>query len=77
MKLFVVLLASIAWIVQAQAVSMSEAYRACYSDVRKLCPNLGHGTKMQVCLNVHFVQLSPSCQKIVVRLNRGEKITLF
>jgi len=77
MKLFIVILTSCAWIGYAEAVTMNEAVRYCYSDGRKFCRDLDHGSKMQSCLNLHFQQLSPRCQKIVVRLNQGETITLF
>jgi hypothetical protein len=77
MKIVILVLISFAWISNAQAVTMREAIRYCYSDGRKWCPNLGHGSKMQDCLNLHFKKLSRSCQGIVIRLNTGEKITLF
>jgi len=77
MRLVIVILTSFAWITYAEAVTMNEAVRYCYSDSRKLCRDLGHGSKMQNCLNSRFQQLSPGCQKIVIRLNQGETITLF
>jgi hypothetical protein len=77
MRIFIAFIACIAWVSEVQAVTMSEAFKLCYSDGREWCPNLGHGSRMQDCLNLHFKQLSPSCQKIVIRLNEGEKITLF
>jgi hypothetical protein len=77
MRILFAVFACVTWVVQAEAVTMSEAFRQCYSDGRRWCPNLGHGSRMQDCLNLHFKQLSPGCQKIVIRLNQGETITLF
>ena len=77
MKIAITLIFLITLTAEAEAVSMSEAMNNCYADGRKWCPNLGHGSKMQDCLNQHFQQLSPGCQNIVIRLNQGEKITLF
>jgi hypothetical protein len=77
MRPIIFLLVSFTLIAQAQAVTMREAIEECYYDGRKKCPNLGHGAKMQDCLTLHFMQLSPGCQKIVIRLNHGETITLF
>lgn len=77
MRLFIAILTTNAWIASAEAVTMNEAMRNCYSDGRVWCRDLGHGSKMQNCLNLHFLQLSPGCQQIVIRLNQGETITLF
>jgi hypothetical protein len=77
MRVSFVTLISVAWIAQAEAVTMNEAISKCYSDGRRWCPNLGHGSKMQNCLNQHFKQLSTGCQSIVIRLNQGETISLF
>ena len=77
MRLVIVLLTSFAWTTFAEAVTMNEAVRYCYSEGRKLCRDLGHGSKMLNCLNSHFQLLSTGCQKIVIRLNQGETIALF
>ena len=77
MRILIAVIAATAWVAQAEAVTMNEAVRYCYSDGSRFCRDLGHGSKMQSCLNLHFQKLSPRCQKIVVRLNQGETITLF
>jgi len=77
MRMLIATIAAASWIAQAQAVTMNEAFSKCYTDGRRWCANLGHGSKMQNCLNQHYQQLSKGCQSIVVRLNQGETVTLF
>jgi len=77
MRFAIAMLAWIALVSHVQAMSFNEAVRKCYADGRNLCPNLGHGSKMQDCLNQNFKHLSTDCQGIVMRLNQGERISFF
>ena len=77
MKIIVTLVVMTTLIVRAEAMSMGEAVRYCFKDGSKFCPSLGHGKAMRACLNEHFEQLTQDCQAAVVRLNRGENLSLF
>ncbi len=59
------------------AVTLSEIIRNCRNDGKTLCPTSSYGKAMQACLVEHMKQLSPKCKPIVIRLNNGEKFSLF
>ena len=63
--------------VSAQVMNMAEAVRYCFKDGSTHCPSLGHGKAMRDYHNEHYKQLSPNCQNIVLRLNRGETLSMF
>ena len=71
------LITAYSFAVSAQAMSMGEAIRYCFRDGSIFCPSLAHGKAMRACLNENFKQLSPGCQNIVIRLNHGEKLSMF
>ena len=61
----------------AYAVTLSEIIRNCRNDGKALCPTSSYGKAMQACLVAHMKELSPNCKPIVIRLNNGEKFSLF
>jgi hypothetical protein len=76
-KLFCIGLLAIFTVGSAQAVSLSEIIRNCRADGKTYCPSAGYGKPMQACLSAHMKELTPGCQAIVERLNKGEKFSFF
>ncbi len=69
--------AVLAAVSSANAVSLRQVMRDCGDDSRAHCTGVGYGQPMQDCLSRQKDKLSEECRKVVERLEKGEKVGIF
>jgi hypothetical protein len=63
--------------VPAQAVGLTALIRICGDDAKAQCKGVSYGAPMQACLIRNKAKVTPACRKIVERLEKGEKVSVF
>jgi hypothetical protein len=76
-KLALALLLTLAAASAAHAVGLTTVIRICGDDSKALCKGVSYGAPMQACLIRNKAKVTPSCRKIVERLEKGEKVRVF
>ncbi|MEM9575303.1 MAG: hypothetical protein AAF870_08755 [Pseudomonadota bacterium] len=64
-------------VMHTNAASLREVIRTCGNDGKTHCKGIGYGKPMQTCLSNNKAKLVPACQALMMRLEAGEKVTLF
>ncbi|MEM8539365.1 MAG: hypothetical protein AAGF25_00285 [Pseudomonadota bacterium] len=65
------------FVMHTNAASLREVVRTCGNDGKTHCKGVSYGKPMQACLLSNKAKLVPACRTLMMRLEAGEKVTLF